>query len=203
MITKEKTKKFIERAYKNACEHGFHDKKLSVEHLMMLVLTEISEAVQADRNRKRANIAMFKRESNTPQSPEHVTKHWQFCFEQFIKDTVEDELADVCIRLYDLCGCFNIKPSFIDSSEMELEFEAFFGKNSFCERCFILSAVICHCDGQSIKEDGSKECLPRIIGGALTFISCICNDMCIDLERHIELKMKYNETRQKNHGKKY
>lgn len=49
MITKEQTKDFIARAYDIAVKHGFHEKKLTVEHMMMLVLSEIGEAVEADR----------------------------------------------------------------------------------------------------------------------------------------------------------
>lgn len=37
------------RAYKTACEHGFHDKELSNEHLLCLVISELMEAVEADR----------------------------------------------------------------------------------------------------------------------------------------------------------
>ena len=41
--------KWRDRAYKTACEHGFHDKELSNEHCLMLVITELSEAVEAER----------------------------------------------------------------------------------------------------------------------------------------------------------
>lgn len=38
-----------DRAYKTACEHGFHDKELSNEHWLCLVISELMEAVEADR----------------------------------------------------------------------------------------------------------------------------------------------------------
>ena len=38
-----------DKAYRIACDHGFHDKELSNEHCLMLVITELSEAVEADR----------------------------------------------------------------------------------------------------------------------------------------------------------
>ena len=41
--------KLRDRAYRCACEHGFHDKEYSDAHFLMLVITEISEAVDADR----------------------------------------------------------------------------------------------------------------------------------------------------------
>lgn len=37
------------RAYKTACEHGFHDKELSNEHCLCLIVGELMEAVEADR----------------------------------------------------------------------------------------------------------------------------------------------------------
>ena len=41
--------KWRDRAYKTACEHGFHDKELSKEHCLCLVISELMEAVEADR----------------------------------------------------------------------------------------------------------------------------------------------------------
>ncbi len=46
-------------AYKTACEHGFHDKELSNSHYLMLVITELSEAVEADRKGMRAKRREF------------------------------------------------------------------------------------------------------------------------------------------------
>ena len=36
-----------DKAYKTACEHGFHDKKYNNEHLLMLIITDISESIVA------------------------------------------------------------------------------------------------------------------------------------------------------------
>lgn len=49
-----------DRAYKTACEHGFHDKELSNEHLLCLVISELMEAVEADRKGKHADRESFK-----------------------------------------------------------------------------------------------------------------------------------------------
>lgn len=40
------------RAYKTAREHGFHDEELSNEHLLCLVISELMEAIEADRKGK-------------------------------------------------------------------------------------------------------------------------------------------------------
>lgn len=36
-----------DRAYKTACDHGFHDEELSNEHCLCLVISELMEAVEA------------------------------------------------------------------------------------------------------------------------------------------------------------
>lgn len=45
-----------DKAYRIACDHGFHDKELSNEHCLMLVITELSEAVEADRKGRLGKI---------------------------------------------------------------------------------------------------------------------------------------------------
>lgn len=48
--------KWRDRAYKTACEHGFHDKELSKEHRLCLVISELMEAVEADRKGRLGKI---------------------------------------------------------------------------------------------------------------------------------------------------
>ena len=196
MITKEQTKDFIARAYDIAVKHGFHEKMLTVEHMMMLVLSEIGEAVEADRRNLHANLHGFE-----------ICKGLTYNdrFKNYVKDSVEDEMADVAIRLFDLCGTLNITPTdrFESYRELFKDFRKNYQRHSFCERAFVLSAILCHADGASITDDGSGKSLPDIIGAALFFLFAMADDMNVDFIRHIELKMEYNETRPKKHGKKY
>lgn len=190
MITKEQTKDFIARAYDNAVKHGFHDQSLSVGHCIMLVLSEVGEIVEADRKgRGRCDLGIF--------DDAMRTKNFVSSFKEYVKDSVPDEMADVCIRLFDICGVFNVVPDYLSEGDMRDTFDALCKDMSFCERCFMLSCLLCRC------EDLDTNSLSSIIGGALTFISCMATDMGVDLARHIELKMEYNETRPKKHGKKY
>ena len=196
MITKEQTKDFIARAYDNAVKHGFHDQSLSVGHCMMLVLSEVGEAVEADR--KGLYFAQLYENARKAYGKSQDTTHLsKYLFEKYAKDSVEGELADVCIRLFDICGVFNVVPDYLSAGDMRDTFDTLCKDMSFCERCFMLSCLLCRC------EDLDTNNLSSIIGGALTFISCMAEDMNVDLIRHIELKMEYNETRPKKHGKKY
>ena len=189
-----KTKSFIEMAYGCACAHGFHEEDLSVEHYLMLVLSEIGEAVEADRNgRSRCDLGIFDDALRTCK--------FTHAFKDYVKDSLPDELADVCIRLYDMCGALGIEPR-VEYDTMETDFQEIFGEDTFCERMYYLSRLLCSTSGV-VEDDGTDECLPCVVGSALSFLFALANDMGIDLMRHIEWKMKYNEERPYKNGKKY
>lgn len=44
-----------DRAYKNAVAHGWHEEELSDEHYLCLIISELMEAVQANRKFLHAN----------------------------------------------------------------------------------------------------------------------------------------------------
>ena len=106
MIEAKKLNELKDRAYKNAVAHGWHDEDLSNEHFLCLVISELMEAVEADRKGKHAKVAMFKewQGNSVPLTEETRKRRFMEDFEAFIKGTVEEELADACIRLLDLAG---------------------------------------------------------------------------------------------------
>ena len=180
-----------ERAHSNAVKHGFWDKKQSNEHCLMLVITEIAEMVEADRCGKH------------PFEPKH---HKDACmrlvgnvqwdkigfdnsFVAHIKDTVEDEMADVAIRLFDLAGHLGV-----DFDKMNpCRYHRAFGKFTFSENAFAL------CKGLSRDVIGIEK---RIQFG-VEYVRKWAETLKVDLEWHIQHKMKYNENRPPLHGKKY
>lgn len=120
---------------------GFWDKPREIGTRLMLCVSELAEAMEADRNESYCQMERFNRIlvssriiNNDPTYTGEITRDqaWAVNFETCIKDTFEDELADTVIRILDLCGAKGI-----------------------------------------------------------------------DIEKHIELKMKYNATREMLHGKKY
>ena len=54
-----------DKTYKIACEHGFHDTELSNKHFLCLIISELMEAVEADRRGKRANVDWFEKKIST------------------------------------------------------------------------------------------------------------------------------------------
>ena len=80
----------------NAVKHGFYDKPKEIGTLLMLVVSELGEAINADRAGRHCSIRLL---------PDNIHKQQ---FEDAVKDTFEDEIADAIIRLLDLCGYLSI-----------------------------------------------------------------------------------------------
>ena len=175
-----------DRAYQNACKHGFHDKEYSDAHWIMLIITEIGEAVNADRKGKHADKLKFKREFDIHKyfTPEPI--RFKIAFERCIKDSVEDELADVVIRCLDFAG---LKKIDIDLGEDECSENV----SSFADKMYWICCQTCF-DGFSLTEKIEE-----------TIISILRISICykIDLIWFIEQKMRYNELREPMHNKKY
>lgn len=131
-------KKLISQAHEMAKSKGFWDEKRNTGELLMLVVSELSEGLEALRKDDYADQAVVESLAHDLEldrtDEEFMLKaiNWKTAFEQGVKSSFEDEMADVAIRLFDLCGGLNI-----------------------------------------------------------------------DLEKHIEMKMKYNSMRGYKHGKKF
>jgi NTP pyrophosphatase (non-canonical NTP hydrolase) len=96
--------KLAEEIFQNNKEKGFWDKERNTGEMLMLVVSELGEAMEALRKDRMANIDAFK----------EVTDEQLFenNFKANIKDTFEDEIADSIIRLLDMCGGLNIDIDF-------------------------------------------------------------------------------------------
>ena len=183
-----------DRAYKIAKDHGWHDKELSDETYLMLIITEIAEAVNADRKGKHADVAQFKewQENSLPLSEETRARRFKEDFEQYIKDSVEDELADVVIRSLDLAGMRGWDLREISYIVFDInETERLIGNLTFAE----IAYGICGC---IFEDDDSQEAVESILKVVIAY----CLWLGIDIEWHIKQKMKYNELRAYKHGNK-
>jgi NTP pyrophosphatase (non-canonical NTP hydrolase) len=188
-----------QRAHQNAVKHGFWENELSVEHCLMLIITEIAEAVEADRKNKRASVKVYITEMETTlteyklnggdaetEEDFEVVKQ-RFCYNNFIKGSVEEELADAVIRLLDLAGQYNLNLRFHADIIPSVQ-------ETFMEKCFYICNGITSQAGRSMDEDISLH---------ISLIFDLANMYNIDLEWHIEQKMRYNESRPYKHGKEY
>lgn len=88
--------------HQKAKNKGFWDERRELGTLLMLIVSELSEALEADRKDFKADIAGFEYDTNQKDG------EFKYAFEDYIKDTFEDEIADVFIRLFDLVGYLNL-----------------------------------------------------------------------------------------------
>lgn len=171
--------KLAKEAHANAVKHGFWEKRESNEHYLMLVVSEIGEMVEAHRTGKRANLEVYN--DGTFNSSEN--------FKVLIKDTLEDEMADVAIRLGDLAGALGV-----DFDKMNpCKYHRAFDKFTFTENAFALTKGLCR-DIIGIEK--------RIQFG-LEYVTKWAKSINVDLDWHIGEKMKYNAARPQKHGKAY
>jgi len=86
--------------HQNNKDKGFWDSERNVGEMLMLVTSELSEALEADREDKRANVEAFNRDKLG--TPFHEQALFKSSFEENIKNSFEDEIADAVIRLFDM-----------------------------------------------------------------------------------------------------
>jgi len=131
-------KNLISQAHEMAKSKGFWEGERNKPEMLMLVVSELAEALEALRKDHYADQDVVESLSHDLEldrtDEEFLLKaiNWKTSFEQGVKSSFEDEIADVAIRLFDLCG-----------------------------------------------------------------------GLGVDLEKHIEMKMKYNSMRGYKHGKKF
>ena len=103
-MDKEEFMKLVNRVHENAVRHGWHEKKLSADHWLMMIITEICEMVEADRKGKRANKDWFIKRMKEPGADD---TDFIYAFKASIKDSVEsvdDFISEhIFFNLYLLC----------------------------------------------------------------------------------------------------
>lgn len=173
-----------DKAYQCAVAHGWHEENLSDEHFLCLVISELMEAVEADRKGMHANRANFE---YCMKQRKRDDGEFMYAFKQDIKDSVEDELADACIRMLDLAG---LRGYDLDSFDYEGSDTEDYSDMTFTESMFRICVYV---------TDNFYRDEPFIL---LNEIFAFCRDRNIDIFWHIKQKMKYNELRPYKHGDK-
>ena len=170
-----------DEAYSIAKANGWHEEEHSDIHWLMLIITEIAEAVQADRKNLHADVEAFKKYEMVLDFKEN--------FDRQIKNTVEDELSDVVIRCLDLAG---LRIFDLEEVEALMEMaESIKEGKGFIDLCYSLSGI-------STCDDSTEEKVIAIIAVVLKY----CGLTGIDLYFFIRTKMNYNRIRGYHHGGK-
>lgn len=168
-----------QEAHKAAVDQGFYEVNPTKEQSILLIGSEVYEAMEADRKSKYCQPGALELVA-------HSDQYFKGNFEVNIKDTFEDELADTVIRLLDYAGFVGY--------EIEEKPFILFGKSINEKFIFLLSLA---------RIVNSIYLINRSITDAIHYIFKYCKLNNIDIEKHIELKMKYNLIREYKNGKKY
>ena len=197
MREQEKIKELIATSHNAAKAKGFWDTERNQDEAFALILSEMFEAFEAHRKGKFTNLQKFQIHLQHPielGGGDDVVIDFKNSFEVHIKDSFEDEIADALIRLFDYCAGFNIDLSYSDLG-MERVIAENFGQ-TLLNIVFMTSNAYINAN--------SLQDRPAIAANNLYyFLMLIVEKYSIDIQTHIELKLKYNATRGYKHGKQY
>lgn len=177
----------------NAVQHGFWDDFTSAEHFLCLVVCELAEMVEANRKGRMANMASFEHCINEkPSKHEAATEEQRYAywFEAYIKDTVQDEMADTVIRLLDLAAGKHIEVTAFDSDCNYCGVVRKF--DTLTENTWNIMGVIT-----------KNGVLRYMLNKALRSMGELAEKFEVDLWWHVQAKMRYNKIRPYKHNKKY
>jgi NTP pyrophosphatase (non-canonical NTP hydrolase) len=100
----------IELSHSTAKEKGFWDSERNIPELLMLVVSELSEGLEALRKEHKSNpdtvSSLYNSYLQEPYPMDAETFKTEF--QNHVKNSFEDEIADTVIRLFDLCGGLGI-----------------------------------------------------------------------------------------------
>lgn len=178
-------------AYKTACEHGFHDKELSDEHYLCLIVGDLMKAVEAERKGRLGKKCKSRFEMDYNRYPalveEEEEKRFKCSFEKNVKDTLPDELTDAVILLLDLAGLRNFNLNRFSPVDVVSR------KKTFTENIYAIVKEIMD----------RKYSLEEQVNYVITQVFALADILGVDLLWHINQKMRYNELRPKLNEKKY
>jgi hypothetical protein len=198
-------------SHQNAKAKGFWDKKRNMKELFMLVVSELAEALEADRSGLHTTAAKEYIETavNEPSFDGLNYKKW---FEETVKDTFQDEWADTPIRLLDFAGRKDI--SIVPEQISWLEFCEIYAGHTETEQwhdgklpenigelCFLLMRMIIKIADSDFIAD--SEASNRFLNHLFGIMYQVAADKGFNLDLHILAKIKYNKTRDYLNGKKY
>ena len=184
------TKELALKIHKANVDKGFYENPQSSEMRVLLIKSEAFEAFEAQRKNK--YVKEWEGIGNMIKPLQERQNHAVQFFIDHIKDTFEDEIADVAIRTLDSLGYeFRVKNPSFDINE-----------------CFYYKLR----PSEGIKKDNAIAILDSNISAINGFSADACDYLLswcetvaamynFDLMMHVELKLAYNATRAHKHGK--
>lgn len=189
-ITPAQLQTWAKDIHENAIKKGFYPenpKDRNDNEMLMLIICELDEAVEAHREDR----WMDGKPGIIPEELAKDPDNFKANFKAWVKDTVEDEMADALIRILDFTehNKYVFYPDESAISYYPVE------NASFAANCLNVVFDITTFSSAGFSSKNIQAAIRRIIG--------ICDEYNIDLVFHVEAKMKYNATRPVRHGKAY
>lgn len=194
-LTQKLLKQLMTKAYENAKAKGFYEPDLDINKALMLIITEMSEAIQASRHDRHGSIEGYN--TYLEVSDEHTA------YEESLEGTVESEFADIAIRIMSLLGWYDSQKVICLMNDTEIrkteeyhkvEFEH--GNYSLPDAMYLIITRMTYFPFSCSPAWMNTLRLQEI----LVMVFAIVHIEGIDLVEHIRLKMQYNESRPYLHG---
>ena len=194
-LTQQLLKQFMTKAYENAKAKGFYKPNLDINQALMLIITEMGEAIQASRHNRHGSIEGYN--TYLEVSDEHVA------YEESLEGTVESEFTDITLRIISLLGWYDSQNTICLMNDTELKKTEEFHKVEFEHGNYCLPTAMYLIITRITYFPFS--CSPAWMNtlrlqDILVQVFALAHAEGIDLVEHIELKMKYNESRPYLHG---
>jgi len=157
---------------------GWHEKERTFNELILLIKSEMYEAFESLRKGAFASSLIVQQEYNS-------IKYGFFnpnAFKVSIKDTFEDEIADVAIRVLDMAAAKNINAKIVKPIGLVKDLSLFSYFDIMTCECYVY-------------------CTELEVGKMLGWCIEVAKLYDFDLNAHISLKLAYNKTRPHKHGK--
>lgn len=196
IITQKELASLAENAFKNAEKHGFYTESTEIETDLMLIITEMAEAVQADRKNRHGSIEDYESEIQ-------IGRDIPTAYKNALEGTVESEFADIAIRILSLLGWMNSKNPIKINSNSVLADEYEIGRIQYKIHRRNIAADLYRLNGKFssfVDNESSYWFVSKNLQNILMRTFAIAHNHNIDLMEYIKLKMQYNEYRPYLHG---
>lgn len=194
-LTQQLLKQLMTKAYENAKAKGFYEPDLDINKALMLIITEMGEAIQASRHDRHGSIEGYN--TYLEVSDEHTA------YEESLEGTVESEFADIVIRIMSLLGWYDSQKVICLMNDTEIrkteeyhkvEFEH--GNYSLPDAMYLIITRMTYFPFSCSPAWMNTLRLQEI----MVMVFALAHIEGIDLVEHIRLKMQYNESRPYLHG---
>ena len=194
-LTQQLLKQLMTKAYENAKAKGFLMPDIDINQELMLIITEMGEAIQASRHNRHGSIDGYN--TYLEVSDEHVA------YEESLEGTVESEFADITLRIISLLGWYDSQNTICLMNDTELKKTEEFHKVEFEHGNYCLPTAMYLIITRITYFPFS--CSPAWMNtlrlqDILVQVFALAHAEGIDIVEHIKLKMQYNESRPYLHG---